>query len=198
MYYLCLKHHKNCKCCPLSLLILRSQRLSWIQVLNCQNCNQCLKGHKSQGSLSLSKLSKIVGSFLTVLTLLKKCQNCKKKVETLSTNKEPLFQVWGTYVSTFSFFVRGKWSSSSSYMQSYLRHFPNPKNNQYLFLKKRRTYLTKYNIICECVISSKKNGWHIRWINMRIVRRGRWEGSTYSQSSPVLFQWQSPWHCDGA
>ena len=70
MYYLCLKHHKNCKCCPVSLIILRSQRLSWIQVLNCQNCNQCLKGHKSQGSLSLSKLSKIVGSFLTVLTIL--------------------------------------------------------------------------------------------------------------------------------
>ena len=48
------KHRKNCECCPVSLLNVRSQRLSWIQVLNCQNCNQCLKGH------SLSKLSKIV------------------------------------------------------------------------------------------------------------------------------------------
>ena len=45
------KHHKNCECCPVSLLIVRSQRLSWIQVLNCQNCSQCLKTHKSLGSL---------------------------------------------------------------------------------------------------------------------------------------------------
>ena len=51
-----LKHRKNCKCCPVSLLIVRSQRLSWIQVLNCQNCNQCLKGNKSPGfRLSLSQ-----------------------------------------------------------------------------------------------------------------------------------------------
>ena len=54
------KHRKNCECCPVSLLIVKSQRLSWIQVLNCQNCNH-LKGH------NLSKLSKIV----------KKCKNCK-------------------------------------------------------------------------------------------------------------------------
>ena len=33
------KHRKNCECCPVSLLIVRQQRLSWIQVLNCQNCN---------------------------------------------------------------------------------------------------------------------------------------------------------------
>ena len=31
------KHRKNCECCPVSFLIFRSQRLSWIQVLNCQN-----------------------------------------------------------------------------------------------------------------------------------------------------------------
>ena len=36
------KHRKNCKCCLVSLLIVKSQRLSSIQVLNCQ----CLKGHK--------------------------------------------------------------------------------------------------------------------------------------------------------
>ena len=45
------KHRKNCECCPVSQLIVRSQRLSWIQVLNCQNCSQCLKGHKSLRSL---------------------------------------------------------------------------------------------------------------------------------------------------
>ena len=33
------KHRKNCECCPVSLLIVRQQRLSWFQVLNCQNCN---------------------------------------------------------------------------------------------------------------------------------------------------------------
>ena len=43
------KHGKNYECCPVSLVIVRSQRLSWIQVLNCQNWNQCLKGHKSLG-----------------------------------------------------------------------------------------------------------------------------------------------------
>ena len=39
------KHHNNCECCPVSLLIVRYQRLSWIQVLNFQKCNQCLKCH---------------------------------------------------------------------------------------------------------------------------------------------------------
>ena len=34
------KHRNNCKCCPVSLLIVRSQRLSWIQVLNCLKCQQ--------------------------------------------------------------------------------------------------------------------------------------------------------------
>ena len=38
-----LKHRKNCECCPVSQLIVRKQRLSWIQVLNCLYCNQCLK-----------------------------------------------------------------------------------------------------------------------------------------------------------
>ena len=45
------KHRKNCECCPVSQLIVRSQRLSWIQVLNCQNCSQCLKCNKSLGLL---------------------------------------------------------------------------------------------------------------------------------------------------
>ena len=53
--FLVVKHRKNCECCPVSLLIVRQQRMSWIQVLNCKNCNQCLKCHKSLGlSLSLS------------------------------------------------------------------------------------------------------------------------------------------------
>ena len=41
------KHRKNCECCPVSLLIVRKQRLSRIQVLNCQNSNQCLNCQKS-------------------------------------------------------------------------------------------------------------------------------------------------------
>ena len=48
---LIMKHRKNCECCPVSQLIVRSQRLSRIQVLNCQNCNKCLKCHKSLGLL---------------------------------------------------------------------------------------------------------------------------------------------------
>ena len=35
-----LKHRKNCKCCPVSLLNGRSQRLPWVQVLNWQTCSQ--------------------------------------------------------------------------------------------------------------------------------------------------------------
>ena len=35
--------------CPVSLLIVRSQKLSWNQVLNCKNCNQCLKCLRSLG-----------------------------------------------------------------------------------------------------------------------------------------------------
>ena len=44
----------------LSQLIVRYQRLSWIQLLNCHNCNQCLKSHKSLTRTVFSKLSKIV------------------------------------------------------------------------------------------------------------------------------------------
>ena len=49
------KHRKNCECCPVSLLIVRSQRLSWIQFLKCQRCNQCLKSLKSlfEGALQM-------------------------------------------------------------------------------------------------------------------------------------------------
>ena len=34
------KHRKNCECCPVSLLIVRSQWLSWSQVLNCLKCRK--------------------------------------------------------------------------------------------------------------------------------------------------------------
>ena len=54
----------------MSLLIVRYQILSWIQVLNCQNCNQCLKCHKSPGlSFQLSKIISIISVvFLLLLT----------------------------------------------------------------------------------------------------------------------------------
>ena len=41
------KHRKNCECCPVSLFIVRKQRMSWIHVLNCQNSNQCLNCQNS-------------------------------------------------------------------------------------------------------------------------------------------------------
>ena len=44
-----------CEFCPVLFLIVRSQWLSWIQILNCPNCMQCLKGHKYL-RLSLSLL----------------------------------------------------------------------------------------------------------------------------------------------
>ena len=51
------KHRKKCECSPVSLLNVRQQRLSRIQVLNCQHFNQYLKCHKSPGlSFQLSKL----------------------------------------------------------------------------------------------------------------------------------------------
>ena len=34
------KHCNNCKCCPVSLLIVRSQWVSWIQILSCLKCQQ--------------------------------------------------------------------------------------------------------------------------------------------------------------
>ena len=37
------KHIARIKCCPVWLVIVMQQRLSWIDVLNCQNYNQCLK-----------------------------------------------------------------------------------------------------------------------------------------------------------
>ena len=36
------KHRKNCECCPVSLLIVRKQRMSLIHALDCQNSNRCL------------------------------------------------------------------------------------------------------------------------------------------------------------
>ena len=45
------KHRKNSECGPVSLLNVRSHRLSLIQDLNVQNCSQCLKYHKSLGCL---------------------------------------------------------------------------------------------------------------------------------------------------
>ena len=50
---------KKCKCCPVSLLIVRSQRLSWVHVQNCQNCNH-LKGHNSSKLSTIVKNVKIV------------------------------------------------------------------------------------------------------------------------------------------
>ena len=38
---------QNFLCCPVSLLIVRSQWLSWIQVLNCSKCQQCCTSSKA-------------------------------------------------------------------------------------------------------------------------------------------------------
>ena len=66
-YNINVKHLKNCECCPLSLLIVRWQRLSWIQVLNFRtvisvsnvtSLQDCL--FNCQNFQKLSKLSKIV------------------------------------------------------------------------------------------------------------------------------------------
>ena len=43
--------------CPVSVLIVQSQWLSWYSILNCQNCNKCLKGHQSPNSLFESVLA---------------------------------------------------------------------------------------------------------------------------------------------
>ena len=89
----CWKHRKNCKCCPVSQLIVRSQRLSWIQVLNCQNCSQCLKCHKSLGlllggvlkmSLSLSLSFSISLVMSCLLITLNKCLKGHKSLGLLS------------------------------------------------------------------------------------------------------------------
>ena len=67
------KHCKNSECCPVSQLIVRSQRLSWIQDLNCQSFNQCLKCHKSLGLL-LGGVLKM--SLYLSLSLSKKFWSC--------------------------------------------------------------------------------------------------------------------------
>ena len=60
------KHRKNCECCPVSPLIVRKQRLLWIQVLNCQKFNHCLKCHKSLGSLLEDALWMYLSSSLSL------------------------------------------------------------------------------------------------------------------------------------
>ena len=66
------KHCKNCECCPVSQLIVRSQRLSWIQVLNCQHCSQCLKCHKSLGLL----LGGVLKMYLSLSLLIFLAMSC--------------------------------------------------------------------------------------------------------------------------
>ena len=66
-------HRKNCECCPVSQLIVRSQRLSWIQVLNCQNCSQCLKCRKSLG------LSLLMSLYWSLSNIVRNCQNSQNK-----------------------------------------------------------------------------------------------------------------------
>ena len=57
--------------CPVSVLIVQSQWLSWYSVLNCQNCNQCLKGHHSPVSkIALWKCSRHVFDFVFVFDFL--------------------------------------------------------------------------------------------------------------------------------
>ena len=69
-FYCCkmCKHRKNCECCPVSQLNVKKQRLSWIQVLNCQNCKQCLNCHKSPWfSFQLSKWQKQLCAYLHIV-----------------------------------------------------------------------------------------------------------------------------------
>ena len=51
----CIKHRKNCECCPCHSLFKGHNVNVNIVVLNCQKCNLCLKcqfsGHKSLGLL---------------------------------------------------------------------------------------------------------------------------------------------------
>ena len=73
----------------MSFLIVRSQGLAWIQVINCQYCNQCLEGHKSLGvSLSLSLSFKNCQNFQQIVKIVTNCQNCHKlpKLSKLSNN----------------------------------------------------------------------------------------------------------------
>ena len=47
-----IKYRKNCECCPVSLLIVRSYWwLSWIQVLNCLKCKKCKQFHASSNAM---------------------------------------------------------------------------------------------------------------------------------------------------
>ena len=51
------RHFKNWKCCPVSLLIVRSQWLSWIQVFNIMTCQQF---HTILQAMSLSLSQKLL------------------------------------------------------------------------------------------------------------------------------------------
>ena len=103
----------------MSLLIARSQWLSWIQVFNCQFCNQCnvstLKGQKSQGlSISLAlfcqncqnqqyqnyqKLSKSVKIILETIKLTQICKKCQSSLVLLSEqlSSSSISDIFGNY-----------------------------------------------------------------------------------------------------
>ena len=73
-------HCKNCKCCPVSLFIVRSQRSSWIQVFNCgEICNvstwQIGAGDKYQVCTSSAHLGamQVTGVPASVTWLFKTC-----------------------------------------------------------------------------------------------------------------------------
>ena len=117
------KHRKNCECCPLSQLIVRLQRLSWIQVLNCQYYNQfrkvdlgrsflvrscllvtlikCPKGHKCVGSLCRLVKTLIVSSVRQTdqgtrspIELFWRAKNNHKIMNKFQRSENTVFSLW--------------------------------------------------------------------------------------------------------
>ena len=81
------KHRKNCECCPVSLLIVRSQRLSSIQVCqkkinNISNVTNLLGYHFHWNCKTIKNCKQIK---IVKKKVVKNCQNCQK-LSNLSKN----------------------------------------------------------------------------------------------------------------
>ena len=93
-------HRKNCQCWSVSLLIVRCQRLSWIQFLDCQNCNQCLKCLKSQDCL---RYCLCCSCCLFVVKIVELGNNCQNNSHYLNVNTFVSEFVCSNYFGNFVF-----------------------------------------------------------------------------------------------
>ena len=132
----------------MSLLVVRSQKLSWIQDLNCHNCSQCLKYHKTLGlsfSLYRQKLSKLS-------KFIKKCQNCQQQKKREGSQLSKLVKIEKSQLFNFFFNCRNSQKLSQYSNFSKVIIFSNCQRIENL-----SKIIEKFNFsLVHCIVSDSK------------------------------------------